>query len=69
MTTVTTRTVEYPADGLTMIGHLALPSGVDRRPAVLIGPEGTGLDDVQRQRADALASWSPAAPYTPSTTR
>jgi dienelactone hydrolase len=55
MTTVTTRTVEYPADGLTMIGHLALPSGVDRRPAVLIGPEGTGLDDVQRRRADALA--------------
>jgi dienelactone hydrolase len=55
MTTVTTRTVEYPADGLTMIGHLALPAGVDRRPAVLIGPEGTGLDDVQRARADALA--------------
>ena len=55
MTTVTTRTVEYPADGLTMIGHLALPSGVDRRPAVLIGPEGTGVDDVQRRRADALA--------------
>lgn len=55
MTTVTTRTVEYPADGLTMIGHLALPAGVDRRPAVLLGPEGTGLDDVQRRRADALA--------------
>ena len=36
--TVTTRAVEYPADGLTMIGHLALPAGVDRRPAVLIGP-------------------------------
>jgi hypothetical protein len=52
MTTVTTRTVEYPADGLTMIGHLALPTGVDRRPAVLLGPEGTGLDDVQRRRAD-----------------
>lgn len=55
MTTVTTRAVEYPADGLTMIGHLALPAGVDRRPAVLIGPEGPGLDDVQRARADALA--------------
>ena len=55
MTTVTTRTVEYPADGLTMIGHLALPAGVDRRPAVLLGPEGPGLDDVQRGRADALA--------------
>ena len=55
MTTVTTRTVEYLADGLTMIGHLALPAGVDRRPAVLLGPEGPGIDDVQRRRADALA--------------
>ncbi|RSM75703.1 dienelactone hydrolase [Amycolatopsis sp. WAC 01375] len=52
---VTTRTVEYPADGLTMIGHLALPAGADRRPAVLIGPEGPGLNDFQRRRADALA--------------
>lgn len=55
MTTVTTRTVEYPADGLTMIGHLALPAGIDRRPAVLVGPEGPGLNDFQRRRADALA--------------
>lgn len=55
MAKVTTRTVEYPADGLTMIGHLALPAGVDRRPAVLVGPEGTGLNDFQRRRADALA--------------
>jgi dienelactone hydrolase len=55
MTTVTTRTVEYPADGLTMIGHLALPTGVGRRPAVLLGPEGTGIEYVQRRRADALA--------------
>ncbi|MFD7960946.1 dienelactone hydrolase family protein [Streptomyces zaomyceticus] len=55
MTTVTTRTVEYPADGLTMVGHLALPAGDDRRPAVLIGPEGPGLNDFQRRRADALA--------------
>ena len=55
MTTITTRTVEYPADGLTMIGYLALPAGVDRRPAVLLGPEGMGLSDVERRRADALA--------------
>jgi dienelactone hydrolase len=55
MTAMTTRTVEYPADGLTMIGHLALPAGVDRRPAVLLGPEGMGLSDVERRRADALA--------------
>ncbi|MFE1261748.1 dienelactone hydrolase family protein [Streptomyces albogriseolus] len=55
MTTITTRTVEYLADGLTMIGHLAFPAGADRRPAVLLGPEGTGLSDVERRRADALA--------------
>ena len=55
MTTVTTRTVTYPADGLTMVGHLALPTGADRRPAVLVGPEGPGLSDVERHRADALA--------------
>ena len=55
MATITTRTVEYPADGLTMVGHLALPAGVGRRPAVLIGPEGPGLNDFQRGRADALA--------------
>ncbi|NBE52785.1 dienelactone hydrolase family protein [Streptomyces boluensis] len=55
MTTVTTHSVEYPADGLTMISHLALPAGTGRRPAVLIGPEGTGLNDFQRRRADALA--------------
>ncbi|MCX5387590.1 dienelactone hydrolase family protein [Streptomyces sp. NBC_00083] len=54
-TAVTTRTVEYPADGLTMVGHLALPAGTGRRPAVLVGPEGTGLNDFQRRRADALA--------------
>ena len=35
MTTVTTRTVEYPADGLTMVGHLALPVGAGRRADAL----------------------------------
>jgi dienelactone hydrolase len=55
MTTVTARAVAYRADGLTMTGHLALPSGAGRRPAVLIGPEGMGLSDVERRRADALA--------------
>ncbi|MBO1332690.1 dienelactone hydrolase family protein [Streptomyces sp. VRA16 Mangrove soil] len=55
MTTMTTCAVEYRADGLTMTGHLALPAGVGRRPAVLLGPEGTGLSDVERRRADALA--------------
>jgi dienelactone hydrolase len=55
MTTVTTRTVTYPADGLTMVGHLAVPAGSGRLPTVLIGPEGPGLNDFQRRRADALA--------------
>ncbi|MDF4249470.1 dienelactone hydrolase family protein [Streptomyces sp. WMMB303] len=55
MTTLTTRTVEYPADDLTMIGYLALPAGAERRPAVLIGPEGMGLSDVERRRAEDLA--------------
>lgn len=55
MTTIRTRAVAYPADGLTMVGHLALPAGAGRRPAVLIGPEGMGLSDVERHRADALA--------------
>ncbi|MEU6209760.1 dienelactone hydrolase family protein [Streptomyces sp. NPDC047023] len=55
MTTVTTRAVEYPADGLTMTGHLALPAGTGRRPAVLVGPEGMGLGPVERRRAEALA--------------
>ncbi|MDD7967064.1 dienelactone hydrolase family protein [Actinomycetospora lemnae] len=53
--TVTTRSVEYPADGLTMVSHLALPSGDGPRPAVLVGPEGPGLNAFQRRRADALA--------------
>ncbi|MCK8676015.1 dienelactone hydrolase family protein [Streptomyces lichenis] len=61
MTRITTRTVTYPADGLTMVGHLALPAGDDRRPAVLIGPEGLGLSDVERRRADALAERGYAA--------
>jgi dienelactone hydrolase len=38
-----------------MIGHLALPAGVERRPPVLLGPEGIGLSDVECGRADALA--------------
>src|SRR5256885_13919127 len=52
---VTARTVGSPGGGLTMVGPLALPPGGDPRPAVLIGPEGTGLNDFQRRRADALA--------------
>lgn len=50
-----TRTIEYEADGLTMIGHLAVPTGENIRPGVLVGPEGPGLNDFQRRRADSLA--------------
>ncbi|MEV0528587.1 dienelactone hydrolase family protein [Streptomyces sp. NPDC050439] len=52
---IAARVVEYAADGLTMVGYLALPAGAGPRPAVLVGPEGMGLSDVERRRADALA--------------
>ena len=52
---VMTREVEYRADDLTMIAHLALPDGTDQRPAVLIGHEGIGLNEYQRRRANQLA--------------
>ncbi|CAM5428718.1 hypothetical protein SANTM175S_05901 [Streptomyces antimycoticus] len=52
---VTTRRIEYSVDGTAMVGHLALPGGTDRRPAVLIAHEGPGLTDHQRERADRLA--------------
>ena len=52
---VTTRDVEYHADGTLMVGRLARPDGYDKRPAVLIAHEGQGLDAHQRSRADRLA--------------
>lgn len=52
---VSTRRVEYRADGRVMTGHLALPAGTGPRPGVLIGHEGIGLNDFQRRRADRLA--------------
>jgi dienelactone hydrolase len=52
---VTTREIEYPADGTTMVGRLALPDEGAPRPAVLIAHEGPGLDDYQRGRADRFA--------------
>ncbi|NED84056.1 dienelactone hydrolase family protein, partial [Streptomyces sp. SID11233] len=50
-----TRAVTYAADGLDMTGYLALPGGSGPGPAVLIGPEGPGVSDVERGRAEALA--------------
>ena len=55
---VTTREIEYEADGGTvMVGHLAVPDGAGdgQRPAVLVAHEAPGIDDVHRQRADQLA--------------
>jgi len=52
---VTTRDIEYDADGAKMVGRLALPDGTGKRSAVLIAHEGPGLDDYQRSRADRLA--------------
>jgi dienelactone hydrolase len=47
--------VEYQADGKTMRGHLAWPTAEGLHPGVLIGHEGIGLNDFQRERADRLA--------------
>lgn len=55
---VTTRDIEYHADGTIMKGRLALPDGAGKRPAVLIAHEGPGLDDYSRSRADQLAELS-----------
>ena len=52
---VVTDEITYAADGLTMIAHLARPSGTGPWPAVLIGHDGIGLDSYQRRRADILA--------------
>lgn len=52
---IATRAVTYDVDGLTMVGHVALPDGEGPWPTVLIGHDGIGLDDYQRSRADDLA--------------
>jgi dienelactone hydrolase len=53
---IATREVTYDVDGLSMIAHLAQPVGPGPWPAVLIGHDGVGLDEYQRQRADDLAA-------------
>jgi dienelactone hydrolase len=52
---VSTRDVEYPADGRAMVGRLAVPDGAGTRPGVLIAHEGPGLDDHQKHRAERFA--------------
>lgn len=51
-----TRELTYDVDGLRMTAHLAQPSGSGPWPAVLIGHDGIGLEDYQRQRANDLAA-------------
>ncbi len=53
---IATRDITYDVDGLRMIAHLAQPDGSGPWPAVLIGHDGVGLDEYQRQRADDLAA-------------
>ena len=53
MTTI--RDVRYTADGLELVGTLAVPDGPGAFPLVLIGHEGPGLDDIQRNRASDIA--------------
>lgn len=52
---MTTTDIAYDVDGSTMIGRLALPGGDGTRPAVLIAPEGNGLDDYQKTRPERFA--------------
>lgn len=49
------REITYVVDGLRMTAHLAQPDGSGPWAAVLIGHDGVGLEEYQRQRADDLA--------------
>src|ERR1044071_10082342 len=53
---IATREVTYEVDGLSMIAHLAQPDSPGPWPAVLLGHDGVGLEEYQRQRADDLAA-------------
>jgi dienelactone hydrolase len=53
---ITTREIIYDVDDLSMIAHLAQPDSPGPWPAVLIGHDGVGLEEYQRQRADDLAA-------------
>lgn len=53
---ISTREVTYEVDGLNMIAHLAQPDSPGPWPAVLLGHDGVGLEEYQRQRADDLAA-------------
>jgi dienelactone hydrolase len=53
--------LEYGADGLVMVGRMALPAGGERVPAVLIAHGAPGLDDYCRSRPELLADLGYAA--------
>jgi dienelactone hydrolase len=49
--------IAYEVDGTEMVGHLAFDDATDeRRPAVLLSHEGSGLDGHVKGRAERLAS-------------
>jgi dienelactone hydrolase len=48
--------VEYQADGLRMVGHLAFEPGTAPRPGILVFPEAFGLAEHAKSRAERLAS-------------
>ena len=50
-----TQNVEYEADGLQMVGHLAWTAS-EPRPAVLVFPDAGGLGEHAKARAERLAS-------------
>ena len=50
-----TQNIEYEADGLKMIGHLAW-TAEEPRPAVLVFPDAGGLGEHAKTRAERLAS-------------
>jgi dienelactone hydrolase len=52
---ITASDLEYDADGVTMVGRLALPAGDSLAPAVLVAHGAPGLDDYLRTRPEALA--------------
>jgi dienelactone hydrolase len=47
--------VTYSADGTTLKGYIARPTGAGKRPAVLVVHEWWGNNDYTRKRADMLA--------------
>jgi dienelactone hydrolase len=51
-----TEDIEYHADGARLVGYLAVDEGrPDRRPGVLVAPEGGGLVDLTKSIARRLA--------------